>query len=126
MAVAKKKAAAEDMAETKKTTTRKRTVKQEAAALSAEEKEVKEEKKAPARKTTTRRTKKTAPETTVMIEYAGRQLSMEEIVKKASEAFVSANPDTEIKTLEVYVQPEENVAYYVVNGEGSEHFKVEL
>lgn len=123
MAVAKKNAVTENTAETKKTTTRKRTVKQEAAAVTAE---VKEEKKAPVRKTAARRTKKTAPKTTVMIEYAGRQFDMEEIVKKASEAFGNANPNTEIKTLEVYVQPEEQVAYYVANGEGSEDFKVEL
>ena len=31
-----------------------------------------------------------------------------------------------IKTIEVYVKPEENVAYYVVNGEGSDDWKVSL
>ena len=31
----------------------------------------------------------------------------------------------EIKTLDVYVKPQEHAAYYAVNGEGSEEFRIE-
>ena len=41
-------------------------------------------------------------------------------------AFTEANPDAEIKTMDVYVKPEEGVAYYAVNGEGSGDYKIEL
>ena len=41
-------------------------------------------------------------------------------------AYEEAHKGAEIKTIEVYVKPEENVAYYVVNGEGSDDYKVTL
>ena len=32
----------------------------------------------------------------------------------------------DIKTIEIYVKPEENAAYYVVNGVGADDYKIEL
>ena len=49
-----------------------------------------------------------------------------EVVEKAKAAFAQMNPDSEIKTVDVYVKPDEGVAYYAVNGEGSADYKIEL
>ena len=64
--------------------------------------------------------------TSVTIEFAGRQVAAKEVVAKAKAAFEAAHEGVEVKTLELYIKPEENVAYYVVNGEGADDFKVEL
>lgn len=62
--------------------------------------------KAPARKRTA------APKVTVYVQHQGREISVEETV-----AAVKADWTGEtIKTLELYVKPEDNAAYYVVNG----------
>ena len=47
------------------------------------------------------------------------------VVEKAIAAF-KENNKTPIETIDVYVKPEENVAYYVINGEGSDDYKIEL
>ena len=47
------------------------------------------------------------------------------IAKKVA-AFTEANPDVEIKTMDIYVKPEEGVAYYAVNGQGSGDYKITL
>ncbi|MEY8336602.1 DUF6465 family protein [Lachnospiraceae bacterium 62-35] len=80
-------------------------------------------KKAPSRRTAA---KAAEPEASVYIEYAGRQVSAKEILETAKAAFTADHKDTAIKTIEIYVKPEEAVAYYVVNGEGSEEYKVTL
>ena len=36
------------------------------------------------------------------------------------------NENGVLKTLELYIKPEENVAYYVANGTGRDEFKVGL
>ena len=66
-------------------------------------------KKAPAKKTTT---KSKEPTITAFIQYAGRELSMSDIVDSIKNV-----EDTEIKTLDLYIKPEEMAVYYVVNGD---------
>lgn len=94
-------------------------------------------KKTTAKKTTTRKTtaKKTeskkaaakeAAKTTVVVEFYGKQVNTADIVAKAEKAYKDSHKDADIKTLDVYVKPEEDAAYYVVNGEGSDDFKVSL
>ena len=49
--------------------------------------------------------------------------------KKAAapkKAYESMNKGAVIETIEIYVKPEEHAAYYVVNGEGSDQYKVML
>lgn len=84
-----------------------------------EKKESAAPKKAPA-------AKKVEMKTAVVIQYAGKEIVAKEVLEAATKAFKAANKGVEIKTIEVYVKPEENVAYYVVNGEGSDDYKVEL
>ena len=75
-------------------------------------------KKAPAKKTVKNDVQ---PDTTVTVQFQGKDIVTAQVVEAAE-----ANPDVEIKTIDVYVKPDENVAYYAVNGEGSGDYKVEL
>lgn len=65
-------------------------------------------------------------ERTVVVEFAGKQIKAKEVLAKAEAAYAEAHKGVEIKTLELYISPEQNAAYYVVNGEGSDEFKIEL
>ncbi len=61
-----------------------------------------------------------------MIQYAGKEIAAKEILERAKIAFADANPGVKIETIVLYVKPEEDVAYYVVNGIGNDDFKIEL
>ena len=63
---------------------------------------------------------------TVVVEFAGKQIMAKDVLQHAEEAYLAAHTDVEIKTLELYISPEQNAAYYVVNGEASEDFVVQL
>lgn len=112
---AKKTAAKKDTATEKKAVAEKKTEEkpQEAPAV----------KKTAAKKTDTKKTtakKKAAEEkkTTLVLQYYGREYTDAEIIEKVKEAYVaeSGKKLATIKELNVYVKPEENAAYYVVNG----------
>ena len=49
-----------------------------------------------------------------------------DVLEKAEEAYVQSHPETKIETIELYIVPEQKKAYYVVNGEASEDFRVEI
>lgn len=104
------------------------TTKKTAAAKAA--KEVKETKTAaPAAKetetatTTTKKApaaKKTAIKVSLNIQYAGGNYSDKDIVEAIKAAYKAEGNEEPIKTLEIYVQPENGVAYYVINGVGGD------
>ena len=93
-------------------------------------------KKAPARKAAPKKetAAKKAPakkaeketEAAVVIQYAGKEIAAKEILERAKIAFADANPGVKIETIVLYVKPEEDVAYYVVNGIGNDDYKIEL
>ena len=109
---APKKTAAE--AAPKKTAAKKTAVKKADAP--------KAEKAPAARKTTAKK----AADATVYIQFAGQEIAAKDILEAAKKAFAEANKDVEIKTIELYVKPEEGAAYYVVNGVGGDDMKIEL
>ena len=76
---------------------------------------VKEEvKKAPKKKATRKAAAK--KETEVFVEYYGQQSSVEEITNKVKEVFVSeGHRVSTIKSLKLYLKPEDGFAYYVIN-----------
>ena len=115
-------AKAEALAKAAADAAKKGTVKKEAAEVKTAEKKAAEKKpaakKAPA--------KKAEPKSNVFIEFAGKQIVAKEVLEAAKKAYTKANKGVTIKTIEIYVKPEENVAYYVVNGQGSDDFKIEL
>lgn len=79
------------------------------------EKEVKEvaEKKPAAKRTT-----KKAVKTTFVVQAAGKEVSMEDAITRVKEAWVATgHAEAELKEIAVYVKPEEEAIYYVVNGD---------
>ncbi len=66
--------------------------------------------------------KKAETETSVTIQFGGREFAAKEILAKAQAAVAAAHKDVEIKSFHLYVKP----AYYVVNGEGSDDYKIGL
>ena len=52
------------------------------------------------------------------LQYMGKEISTEEITQKVHEAWKTLGKNVdEIKTLNVYLKPEEAAAYYVINEE---------
>ncbi len=123
--MARKAATTKKVTETKATATKK--VAETKAAVEKEVEKVAAETKAAVEKVTKKTAaRKTAPKATVTVEAAGRQFDITTIADKAVAAYKAMNENAAVKTIDVYVKPEEGVAYYVVNGEGSADFKVEL
>ena len=105
----------------------------------AKESAVKEEavkvEKAPAKKTAEPRkaAAKAAPKTTkttkaekeaasqnVYIQFAGKEFRLEDIAEQAKNAWVAEGHRAySLKSLDVYVKPEDSAAYYVVNGKAA-------
>ena len=80
--------------------------------------------KAPAAKKET--VKKAEPKTNVYVEFGGKQVAAKDVLAAAKKAFTKAHKDVAIKTIDIYVNAEQGAAYYVVNGEGSDDYKIEL
>ncbi len=93
-----------------------KAVKEETKAAKTETKAVKPAKTetaAEAKKTTSKAAKETIKCT---IQYQSKDTTIEEIVNSIKENYKSEGGKAAVKTLDVYIQPENNVAYYVVNG----------
>lgn len=117
---------------TKKATTKATEVKVEApkaevkteAPVAEVKTEAKVEKKAPAKKaaTTTKKapakkaTKEVKKETVITVQYQGNEVAVASVEDKVKAAFVAeGHKASSIKTLNIYVKPEEFSAYYVIN-----------
>lgn len=122
---APKKATTAKKTATKKAAEPKKTAEPKAEAApkkTAAAKKAAEPKKAPAKRTAA---KKAEVETSVYVQYAGREVTVKELVAQAKSAYIAAgHKEEDIKTIDVYVKPEENAAYYVVNG--SDGDKIDL
>lgn len=119
-ATARKAAAPKKEAEPKKAPARRTAPKKE-----AEPKAAAEPKKAPARKAPVKKAVKAETQATVYVQYAGNERAINDLVAEAKAAYLAAgHKEEDIKTLDVYVKPEESAAYYVVNGVGSEDYKI--
>lgn len=79
-------------------------------------------KKAPAKKAAPA---KAEVKTAIYVQYAGKETSAEELIAAAKKAYLAAgHKEADLKTIDVYVKPEEGIAYYAVNGEGSDEYKI--
>ena len=114
------KAEAEVKAPAKKTATKKAETKAvetkavEAKVVEAPVAEVKEEaKKAPAKKAAAKKTttKKAAAKVEVFVEFAGAQVSIDEVIANVQKANGEA-----AKNISIYLKPEESKAYFVADG----------
>ena len=65
-------------------------------------------------------------EKSVVVEFGGRQVAAKDVLAQAEKAYAKSHPGTVIKSMELYISPEQNAAYYVVNGEGSDDFRIDL
>ena len=88
-------------------------VKKAAPAVAAEVKKAAPAKKAPAKKAA-------KPAVKAVLQYAGKEVSCEQMVEAAKAAW---NGEA-IKDLALYIKPEENRVYFVVNGEGTGSFEI--
>ena len=103
-----KKTAAKKPAAKKATTAKKTTAK-------AAEKKAEPAKKAPAKKTAT----KAASKATVVLQFADKDVTYDTLLENAKNVYQydMGGKVADIKTLDLYVKPEESKVYFVVNGE---------
>ena len=123
------KAAAEVKADAVKAVKTVEKVAEKAVEKVAEKTVEKVAEKAPAKKPATKRAsaKKVAePKMEVHFQFAGKDVLAKSVLDKAVEAYKNTHKDAEIKEVELYIVAEEGAAYYVVNGEASDDFKVIL
>ena len=81
--------------------------------------------KTTAKTTKTAKTAKEAVSQNVYIQFAGKELKTEELVEQVKALWTAeGHRASSIKSLEVYVKPEDMAAYYVINGK--ENGKIEL
>lgn len=60
--------------------------------------------------------KKTELVTEVYVQFAGQEAKVEAVVAKATEIYVAdGHRASSIKSLQIYLKPEESAAYYVIN-----------
>lgn len=60
----------------------------------------------------------------VIIEANGNQIDVECLKHKAEEEFKKQYPDEKIQDLKVYINTNEGIAYYVINGRADDTFKI--
>lgn len=80
--------------------------------------EKKPAKKAAAKKTTAAKTeeKKVEKKDEVFVQFAGEEYSVDEVMDKAKAAYVAeGHRAAAIKSVRLYIKPEERKAYYVIN-----------
>lgn len=63
--------------------------------------------------------KNAEPEISAVIQYGAREVSVQELVSAAAEAYKAAHEGADVKAVNIYIKPEENAVYYVVNGDDS-------
>jgi len=110
----------------KKEAVKKVTVKKETAKKETEKKapaKAAAAKAAPAKKPAA---KKAEPAAAVHFQFDGKDLVAKDVLDQAVKAYKSTHKGVEIKTIELYIVANEGAAYYVVNGEGNDDFKIML
>lgn len=73
-----------------------------------------------------RKAKETGPVLTTTLQIGDKEYDISDLAAKALKAYKSTHKRKVVTDFHVYVKPEENAAYFTVNGEGSADFKVDL
>ena len=98
-----------------------------AEAPKAEAKKAEEPKKETAKKTPAKKITAKDIKTSVVVQFAGKEVAEKDLIAAVKKAYTKkGNKVGDIKTIEIYVKPEESAAYYVVNGVGADDYKIEL
>ena len=79
----------------------------------------KETKTTAAKTTKTTKAKAKEPVVNVTLQFQGKDTSVNEIIETAKNAYKSWGNEAPIETVDIYVQPEKNCAYFVINGTAS-------
>ena len=111
------KATAEKKAEAVKATAEKKAEAVKATAEKTAKKATETAKKATAKKTT----KKVVATKTAVLQFAGEEVKVDDVIAKAEQAFKAENKRKAIHDIKVYSKPEERAAYYVVTSGESEY-----
>ena len=121
-----KKAPAKKAAAAKKTTAKKAPAKKEAAAKKTTAKREAAAKKSTTKTTTKTTVKKAAAKETLHVQFAGKSYTTEELVKIAKDVwkYDLKQKVGDFKSVELYVKPEENIVYYVINGDVTGSFAI--
>ncbi len=102
----------------KDTATAKKTVAEEKKTV--EKKSVAAPNATESKKTTKAAVSKTAStvKTSIRVQYNGKDVSTDDLIKEAKAAWSkeTGKKAADLKSLDLYVKPEENMVYYVVNG----------
>lgn len=99
-----------------KATAKVEEVKSVATAAVAEKKETKATKTTKSTKTTAKKAVKEELKAEVFIQYQGQEAVVADAIEKAKAEFVAdGHRVSSIKSLQVYLKPEEYAAYYVIN-----------
>lgn len=97
--------------------TAKKTAEKETKTTKAAKAETKTEAKAETKATKITKTAKAKEaKVNVTIEFKGKNTGVNDIVEAVKAAYKADGNTDAVETIELYVQPENNVAYYVVNG----------
>ena len=62
----------------------------------------------------------------VHFQFDGKDLVAKDVLDQAVKAFKKSHRGVEIKTIDLYIVANEGAAYYVVNGEGGDDYKIIL
>ncbi len=101
-----------------KTEAVKETAVKEEKAVETKKAVAEKETKPAAKKPAAKKTVKKAVKTTFVVQAANKEVSMEEAIARVKEAWTATgNKEADLKEIAVYVKPEENSIYYVVNGD---------
>ena len=109
-----------------KTSTAKPATEKEAPAKKTVTKKVTEKaatvKKTPVKKTTVRKTssrKTVSLNTEVYVQWLGKEVSEKDIVDSIKKIWTEemGKKEKDLKDVKIYIKPEENAAYYVINGD---------
>lgn len=121
-----KKAPAKKTTAKKTTAAKKAPAKKEAAAKKTTAAKT-ATKKAPAKKTAAKKTTaKSAVKATVNLQFSGKSYTEADLIKIAKDVwkYDLKQKAADFKNIELYVKPEENRAYYVINGETTGSFAI--
>ena len=69
---------------------------------------------------------KTEPTLKTIVQANGREIYVTNIAADALKAYKSVHKRKVVNDFVIYVKPEENAAYYTINGEGSDEYKIDL
>lgn len=70
--------------------------------------------------------KAAAPKEKVFVQFEGKEIDTASITAEAVKTYKASHKDAVVKTVVVYVKPEESAAYYVINGDASPEYRIDL